>query len=140
MTHYARQIVAVGLVTLCAAVAVNAQSSDTVADVPFAFSVGSEVLPRDTYTISRMHGQSGVFMIKGQRHGVVVFSQPDGRSDTDNGARLLFSRYGDRHFLREVRLTGSDGFSLPKSKAEGDAAEGIAGATPEMIELRTRAD
>lgn len=141
MTNYARHILAAGLVTMCAVAAPNAHTSDTVTAVPFAFEVGSASLPRDTYQVSTLPGQSGGFMIRSLRHGAIVLSQPDGPSDKDNSPRLVFHKYGDRHFLREVRLAGSAGFSVAKTPGEIDAAERMAaGSRPEVIVLRTGGD
>ena len=135
--HVRTLIVVAGL--LLAAVATNAQTTNTITDVPFEFTVGTTTLPRDSYQVTRITGQSGAFIIRGARRGVVVVSQPEGPSATDNSPRLVFHRYNDRYFLREVRLPGSNGFRLPKTSAEVDAAEQLAaGVTPDVVSLRTR--
>jgi hypothetical protein len=111
----------------------KAQSTDTITKVPFTFNVGASVLPPDTYRVSQFGGHTDVFMISGVRHSAILLSQPDG-STTDDNPRLVFHRYGDSYFLREVRLAGNRGFSLPETRQERDAQERIAArSTPEVI-------
>jgi hypothetical protein len=72
-------------------------------------------------------------MLSGFRHSAVLMSQPDGRTK-DDSPRLVFHRYGDRYFLREVRLAGNTGFSLPKSREEREVEEQIASRSkPDVI-------
>ena len=136
--HARTLLVAAGLL-LAAAAATNAQTTNTVTDVPFEFTIGTTTLPRDSYEVTRITGQSGAFLIRGARRGVVVISQPEGSSATDNSPRLVFHRYNDRYFLREVRLPGNNGFRLPKTEAEVDAEERlVAGATHDVVAISTR--
>jgi hypothetical protein len=134
MKTYARTIVTLaGLALIVSATTLNAQSTDTITKVPFAFNVGSSLMPRDTYRVSRIGGHTDVFMISGFNHSAILIGQPDDPK-TDDSPRLVFHRYGDSYFLREVRLAGSTGFSLPETRLERDAQERIAGrSTPEVI-------
>jgi hypothetical protein len=117
---------------LTAAVA-KAQPTDTITKVPFTFNVGASVMPPDTYRVSQLGSHTDVFLISGFRHSAVLLSQPDGRT-TDDSPRLVFHRYGDGYFLREVRLAGNRGFSLPETRQERDAQERIAARSrPEVI-------
>jgi hypothetical protein len=77
----------------------RAQGIETVTNVPFAFTAGDTNLPRDHYRISPMPGQNGVFMVRGQRHGVVLMSRTDRSNDREH---------------------------LPQSRAERKAAESVA--------------
>ena len=119
-----------------AAATLDAQSHDTVTRVPFEFTVGAAELPRDTYRVAPLPGHNDAFLINGPRGSAVVLSQPDGKAN-DTSPRLVFHRYGDRYFLREVRMAGNTGFSLPQTKSERDAEERIAGlATREIVVVR----
>ena len=131
-----RRVSAACLVLLSAAAAASAQTTDTVTNVPFRFTVGRTTLPRDRYTVSRMPGQNGAFLIRGERQGVVILSQPDAVADRDAQPSLIFYRYADQYFLREIRLPGSVALRLPKTRAEVDAAESMAQHTqPELVVL-----
>src|SRR5688572_13193987 len=113
MKTYARTFVALaGFAFIVTAAVVNAQSLDTITKVPFAFAVGSSLMPSDTYRVSKLGGHTDVFMISGFRHSAILLGQPEG-SGIDDTPRLVFHRYGDSYFLREVRLAGSTGLSLP---------------------------
>jgi hypothetical protein len=140
MKIYARTLAALaGLLLLGSAGALDAQTSDTMTSVPFAFAVGSATLPPDTYRISRLPGHMSAFLIRGRNDGAIVTSQPEGRSQSDATPRLVFHRYGQQYFLREVRLAGNSGFKLPKTRAEIAAAEQIADrSTPEVVVVRAR--
>ena len=117
---------------LTAAVA-KAQSTDTISKVPFTFNVGASVMPPDTYRVSDYGGQPGVFMISGFRQSAILLSQPDGRTAVDR-PQLVFHKYGDQYFLREIRLAGNTGFSLPESKQERQVEDRVADrSTPERI-------
>ena len=134
MKTYARTLVALaGFAFIATAAVVKAQSLDTISKVPFAFNVGSSLMPRDTYRVSKLDGHNDVFMISGFKHSAILVGQPDG-GQTDDSPRLVFHRYGDSYFLREVRLAGNTGFSLPETRQERDAQERIAArATPDVI-------
>ena len=137
MKTYARRFVAVaGLVLLGSAALVQAQS-DTITEVPFAFTVGTTPMARDTYRISRLTGHVDAFLIKGDHSAAIVTSQPAGASDSDNTPRLVFHRYGSQYFLREVRLPDNRGFVLPQARTEREAASKLAnGARPDVVSLR----
>jgi hypothetical protein len=129
-----RTAIVAGLVVLGTSAAIDAQTPDTLTNVPFAFNIGTTSFPRDTYRVSRPSSQTGVLTISSLRHSAIVLSQADGPSDTDNSPRLVFHRYGDHYFLREVRLPGKLGFTLPATRVEREAAERIAGSTsPELV-------
>lgn len=134
MKSYARKIMALaGLAFIVSAATLNAQSTETITKVPFAFNVGSSLMPRDTYRVSKLGGHTDVFMISGFRHSAILLGQPEGPG-TDDSPRLVFHRYGDSYFLREVRLAGSTGFFLPETRQERDVQERIAGrSTPDVI-------
>jgi hypothetical protein len=104
----------------------RAQGVETVTNVPFAFTVGDTNLPRDHYRISPIRGQSGVFMVRGQRHGVVLMSMTDRSNDREPAPRLTFRRYGDQYFLGEVLLGDGTILHLAQSRAERKAAESVA--------------
>ncbi len=95
-----------------------------IARVPFAFTAGNANLPVDTYRLSRMYGHPEMLFLRGDRTG--TFVRTDETSLPRNGAApsLVFHRYGDQYFLREVRWEGSARLDLPETKAERVAAEG----------------
>jgi hypothetical protein len=135
-----RMLAATGLVALSigSPFVLNAQSTDTTTTVPFAFTAGTTSLPSGAYRVSMLPGHRDAVMIKARDHGVFVLSQPAGPSRTDNTPRLVFHRYDDQYFLREIRLPDNLGFSIPVTEAEIDAAERAPGsAKPDVVVIRT---
>jgi hypothetical protein len=140
MQIHARGIMTlVGAIVLSAATAVQAQSTDTVTDVPFAFSIGSEVMPAGIYRVSHLPNHLNVFRISSLRQTAIVISLPEGTGQADDSPRLLFHRYGDRYFLREIRLPGNTTYGIPKSREERAAEERVAGRmNAEVVAVRAR--
>lgn len=123
---------------IASAAAASAQTTDSTSQVPFAFTVGNKTLPRDVYRISRLPGHMDVVQIRGLRGGVIVMSQPEGPDRQDPSPRLVFHRYGDSYFLREIRMPGNVGLALPATRLERDAAEKVASnAAPEVVVIPT---
>jgi hypothetical protein len=68
----------------------------------------------------------------GGRHSFVAHS-----SSAVHTPRLVFDRYADQYFLREIRLPGKVGFEFPRTAAENAAAERLAsGAKPDVVVVR----
>lgn len=140
MTTFGWRVAVASLTLLCGTAAASAQTGETVSSVPFAFTAGTKTLPRDSYRISRLTGQNGAFLIRGERDGVVILSQPDVVTDRAAEPVLVFHRYGERYFLREARLADRLAFRLPKTRAEVDAEERLAQhAQPEVVVVRALA-
>ena len=129
----------VAAAVMASAAAATAQTNDSTTTIPFSFTVGTKTLPPDTYRISRLPNHNDVVQISGLRHGVIVLSQPEGPDRRDPSPRLVFHRYGDSYFLREIRMPGNAGLTLPVSRPERDAAEKLASkAAPEVVVVATR--
>ena len=117
----------VAIAALATSAPVQAQEVHLVARVPFDFAVGDASLPHDTYRLSRMDGHPEMLFVRGERTGAFVRTSED-RVPRDGGTpTLVFYRYGDDYFLREVRWAGSARLDIPETKAERAAAEGRGG-------------
>jgi hypothetical protein len=127
MSIYRRTVVAVAaLVALSPIAPAAAQSVDLVARVPFEFTVGKTTLARDTYQLSRLTDHPDMLLVRSGRKGVMIRTEVVGPEPRAAAPSLLFHRYGDQYFLREIRLEGNRRLDLPETKAERDAAEGRA--------------
>jgi hypothetical protein len=120
-----RLVVTAGLLLVGVATSARAQGIETVTTVPFAFSAGDTNLPRDSYRVVPMPGQNGVFMIRGARHGVILMTRTDRRTDREPAPSLTFHRYGDQYFLREVQLGDGSILHIPQTRSETRAAEHV---------------
>lgn len=91
-------------------------------DVPFAFTVSTETFPAGKYELLlREKGQSDHLRIisRETKKSLMVFPlNKEGRT-TSEETKLIFRRYGNRHFLGEVWTRGeSIGHELVRSKDE----------------------
>jgi hypothetical protein len=127
MTIYHRLVTPIAAVAAFAIAPVQAQEVTLIARVPFEFSLNNANLPRDTYRLSRMDGHREMLLVKSARKGVFVRTNEKEMPGDGTGPSLLFHRYGDQYFLREVRWQGTARLDLPETKAERDAAEGRGG-------------
>jgi hypothetical protein len=108
-----------------------------IARVPFEFTVGDTSLPRDTYYLSRMSDHREMVLLRGDRTGVFVRTMEERVRRDGATPSLLFHRYGDRYFLREIRWEETARLDLPETKAERDAAEGRTDRTAALMKKVT---
>jgi hypothetical protein len=98
-----------------------AQQHPIQATMPFDFTVGSRQLPAGTYRIIPV--RDNIVAIENRETRTSILSAVS--SDTEQptkGAQLVFNKYGDRYFLREVLGgTAALNVSLPASKSENRA-------------------
>lgn len=92
-----------------------------VANVPFAFAVGSSNLPAGEYTL-RVAGNSRMLLLINRTDpnvSVIVPANSAQTVDIQAESKLVFHRYGDRYFLAQVWQAGSAyGKQLPRSNRE----------------------
>ena len=79
MKTYRRRIMAItslAAIVIGTTSALNAQTLETRANVPFAFTAGTTTLPAGTYNLTTLPGHTDAFMIRSLLHGVIILSQP----------------------------------------------------------------
>ena len=111
--------VALALATTAAS---NAQTSNRIAaDIPFEFTVGGQTLPSGQYAVRAANSQGNALIVesKNAKSSAMRLTDPIRPNKTNEQARLVFHRYGERYFLAEV-WSGSDstGRQLMKSRQE----------------------
>jgi hypothetical protein len=99
------------------------QDVRVVARVPFEFAVGDSNLPRDTYRLSRVNGHPDMLLLRSEQNGAFVRAFEMRIPRDDAPPSLVFHRYGDQYFLREIRWDGTSRLDLPLTKAERAAAD-----------------
>ena len=112
----------VAIAALAAVAPVQAQQVHLVARVPFDFAVGDANLPHDTYRLSR-DSHSGIVFVRGKRTGAFVLASEERLGRDGEPPTLVFHRYGDQYFLRQVRWEDTARLDLPETKTERVAAE-----------------
>ena len=120
-----------GLAAAFAQPVVNAQSLSTpvVANIPFAFQIGSAHLPAGTYKIESQ--EEGLLWVRGDSGAGVMLVMRASENKPSADSEIVFHHYGNQYFLREVRTAGS--FSLlwsSETKAERRAKVEMAAANP----------
>jgi len=103
--------------TLMAHNGASAQSKQQ-ATIPFDFTVGENQLPAGTYAIKNI--QPGVIELDGHaKHAHIMALCTSTEQVSRNADKLVFSRYGDQYFLREVRGNyGGTAWKMRASKLE----------------------
>ncbi len=99
---------------------VPAGAADVRCDIPFSFQVNGATLPPGTYNVST---EQSALMIRGATRGAVALGNlVESRQDTS--PKLVFHKYGDEYFLRQVWSGGTSGRELPRPRRERELAEG----------------
>jgi len=126
MTIYNRLVTAFATVVALATVTPAWAQGDVhlIARVPFQFTVGNNAsLPGDTYRLSRMDGHPEMLFVRGEQTGTFVRTSETNLPRNGEAPSLVFHRYGDEYFLREIRWEGTARLDVPETKAERIAAE-----------------
>lgn len=85
--------------------------------VPFAFQAGTTHFAPGVYTIS--YGMNSFLSIRGVSNSGLTMVMRDGSDEQSTVSQLVFRRFGNRYFLREVWTQGNSGYlRCPESKAE----------------------
>jgi hypothetical protein len=117
------------IATVCCQPAVKAQkpSTEVVANVPFAFEVGSNHLAPGRYTV-QTEGNN-VLWVKGDSGSAGAITRSEFSSRPSANSAIVFHHYGNRYFLRGVRTEGNEDYlwvneskSERRAKLEEDAA------------------
>ena len=147
MKRRAYTLIAVIVLVGSLAVAAAGQTSSRtrwVANIPFQFNIGNQIMPAGEYQLLSISYES--------TNAVVKIKSADGKSEAmlqmrtvegkvDDRARLVFHCYGNHLFFAQAWTgDGNSGLAITKSRAER-AAERELGATKakaETVALRNR--
>ena len=110
-----RFIVAVAFAGLLLLGSAVAQSGAIWATVPFDFVVGQKTLPAGDYKIALQGAALQLYRLDGNGAAFVMYT-PSARNK-NTSPRLIFNRYGDRHFLAQAWISDM-GHDLSKSSQE----------------------
>jgi hypothetical protein len=114
----------------------SAQSGTPLAEanIPFAFQTPMQTLPAGKYRIDRESGH--LILLKGPAQAGFVEMHNARKSNAANHGYLVFDRYGDKYFLRQIWTAGdTDGLECPKSRAEKESLQAKNKQAPGSIEL-----
>jgi hypothetical protein len=104
-----------------------AQTLRVKADIPFEFIVNGSTLPAGQYTIQSFGSVDGRTLLVGSagNHKSAIVNAIGVESKKMAGeTKLMFHRYGDRYFLTQVWVAGSEhGQELPRTHRESELAK-----------------
>lgn len=111
------------------------------ADVPFDFHVNGKLLPAGTYRVSSM--QSAAVLVSAMEpsgpHAAALTHVAGGGTVKHGTSQLVFHRYGDNYFLRQVWRAGMEvGCDLPASRPEREVLFRAANAKPDRVIVAAR--
>ena len=107
MNNLKNRIVLLLAVALCA-VAVHAQSGPMLkATIPVDFVIGERSLPAGVYTVKSFGSNVEGWYDENGRGLLLINTIPMGKEAEPNTAKLVFHRYGETYFLREVWSGGA---------------------------------
>jgi len=133
-------VASLALVSGSAALQAQDQTMRSRVNIPFAFEVGSIHFAPGTYLLTQP--REHVLSIQGPSRGALAMSRREASLSPSAKGKIVFDRYGDRYFLREVWLKGkTDHLLCPESKAEAgvkktlQAANQASAATAGDVEI-----
>lgn len=103
-----------------------AQSNEVRANVPFDFVISKTTMPAGQYQIIKV-GTAGsdTIAVRGMSVKAVkmVSTNHDQAKQNSDSTKLVFHRYGNRYFLSQIWVEGSDRVrTLPKTDLESEIA------------------
>lgn len=92
-----------GISTILVSASSLSTSFVTTFEVDFDFQIGNSKYSKGTYRLSRHNPTVFVLENKTESETKVLLGMPlGGFAANDNESKMIFNRYGDRYFLREV--------------------------------------
>lgn len=107
-----------------------------VAQVPFEFAIGSKIVPAGQLVVQRIAPGNDTLTMRNRDAKLNTFASPT-RVESKRPAAtnaLVFHKYGNRYFLWEVKVEGSQiMYRLPESRAEAELRAQNVQATEEIL-------
>lgn len=123
------------LAGFCTAGVAKAQDHQVRATVPFDFVVASKHLPAGNYEFLRQSNGTTILIRNGSQQIFVLTTADDGRI-TNYSSRLVFYKYGDNYFLREIHCPSiAVNADFPQSKQEKQLRQNMAWLGPDTVLL-----
>lgn len=126
--------------TLLAANAFGQTGKTATANVTFDFQIGDHLYPAGNYRIESFSSWSDNILrirnLGGTSKNQLIMSNLS-NAGTRQMPRLVFHKYGETYFLREIFLnTGKWGYSIPPSSRQRENEKNLALASVKTIEVR----
>ena len=112
--------------TLFMITAASAQTIHMNADIPFNFILNGATLPAGEYSVTSMDVRGQVLSISDLKshHNNLIMSNSCRSLKAATKTKLVFHRYGDRYFLKQIWVAGNNaGRELATSRREEEVAK-----------------
>ena len=110
----------VTLLTALLAASSAAGQTDTITDIPFAFTVANQTLPPGRYTATQITSTL-LRIFNSHNRVVVVLTTGVDNKEPEGTGKMVFHRYGDDYFLSEVWAPADQtGRKVVQSRAEDE--------------------
>jgi hypothetical protein len=128
-------LLAVSVLAVFAAGSVPVEAAELTCKIPFRFTINGTTLPEGSYNVSTTGGK---LFIRGFRHGAFALTNAV-ESKKASAPRLVFHKYGEQYFLRQVWAGDGSGRELPQPRLERSLAkraqEGQVATGPEQVSI-----
>jgi hypothetical protein len=75
--------------------------------IPFTFSVEDHTLPAGQYLVRSINPDHTMALVNADKgQSLIVTYMPESAGSASQDSRLIFSKYGNKHFLTQVRTKG----------------------------------
>lgn len=100
----------------------QSNQGDTIANIPFAFTVGNYTLPPGRYTVTRW-SEKALRVFNSQNQSTFALNNKvEGRAP--DSSKMVFHRYGNAYFLSEIWVSGNrTGVRVVRSRLENELVE-----------------
>ena len=124
--HIAVFVAALTIALVSPALRAQSTSMQSGVDIPFAFTVGSTHFAPGRYILT--HPWEHLLMVQGATRSAQAMSSYETSLTPSGTSKVIFHRYGNQYFLREVWTKGNvDHLCCPESKAEQEAERAESG-------------
>jgi hypothetical protein len=125
----------IGSFALTQSAAAQSPSDMAEVNIPFAFQATNHILPAGQYRVVRESDH--MILLRGPVNAAAFVLMHDTSTPrASKQGKLVFDRYGDRYYLRQIWTAGSnDGLECPKSRAEKESLQAQNKQAPETTEL-----
>jgi hypothetical protein len=135
----ATMIMVLTVAGLSSAKAQTSGAQQITANIPFAFNVGEKSFPAGEYTVVCTNTASDrkVLQLRG-KDGSILVQTNSVIGQTNEEAKLIFNRYGDRYYFSQAWLAADNtGMQVSKSRSEKATANELASIkrATEMVAL-----
>lgn len=120
-----KQIVRTFCLVLLAGASVFAQTP-VVAQIPFSFHIGGSKLPAGSYT-AEINASLSMLRLRSDdsKSHVMILTNRVSSNGKPTATKLVFSKYGDEYFLRQVWAGADTGTELRVTKLETEYAAAL---------------